>query len=90
MTELIYLSCNQLPLTNMAAPLTRLMLTYNNIEQLLAVSQLTGPEHLDFAGNCLTRTRRLPSPHSTRWRLTSPSPCPRWAAGRAAPCPASR
>ena len=78
MTELIYLSCNQLPLTNEAALLTRLMLAYNNnIEQLLAASELTGPEQLDFAGNCLTRTRRLPSPHSTRWRLTSPSPCPR-------------
>ena len=95
LAELIYLnlSYNQLtyvPITHEAAPLTRLMLAYNNIEQLLAVSELTGPEHLDFAGNCLTRTRMLPSPHSTRWRLTSPSPCPRWAAGRAAPCPASR
>ena len=78
------------PLTHEAAPLTRLMLAYNNIEQLLAASELTGPEHLDFAGNCLTRTRRLPSLHLTRWRLTSPSPCPRWAAVRAAPCPASR
>ena len=82
------------PLTHEAAPLTWLMLAYNNIEQLLALSELNGPEHLDFAGNCLTRTMRLPSPHSTRWRLTSPSPCPRWAAGRtagrAAPCPASR
>ena len=49
MTELIYLSCNQLPLTNEAALLTRLMLTYNNIEQLLAVSELTGLENLDLA-----------------------------------------
>ena len=65
------------PLTHEALSLTRLMLAYNNIEQLLAESELTGPELLDFAGNCLTRTRRLPSPHSTRWRLTSPSPCPR-------------
>ena len=79
-----------MPLTREAAPLTRLMIAYNNIEQVLAVSELTGPELLDFAGNCLTRTRRLPSPHSTRWRLTSPSPCPQWAAGRTAPCPASR
>ena len=82
------------PLTQEAVSLTRLMIAYNNIEQVLAVSELTGPELLDFAGNCLTRTRRLPSPHSTRWRLTSPSPCPQWAAGstagRAAPCPASR
>ena len=79
-----------MPLTHEAALLTRLMLAYNNIEQLLAESKLTGPEFLDFAGNCLTRTRRLPSSHSTRWRLTSPSPCPQWAAGRTAPCPASR
>ena len=78
------------PLTHEALSLTRLMLAYNNIEQVLAVSELTGPELLDFAGNCLTRTRRLPSPHSTHWGLTSPSPCPQWAAGRAAPCPASR
>ena len=79
------------PLTDEAVPLTRLMLAYNNnIEQVLAESELTGPEQLDFAGNCLTRTRRLPSPHSTRWRLTSQSPCPQWAAGRTAPCPASR
>ena len=28
-------------------------------------------------------------PHYTRWRLTSPIPCPRWAALRAAPCPRS-
>ena len=46
------------PLTDEAALLTRLMLAYNNnIEQLLASSELTGPEQLDFAGNCLTRTR---------------------------------
>ena len=49
------------PLTQEAVSLTRLMIAYNNIEQVLAVSQLTGPELLDFAGNCLTRTRRLPS-----------------------------
>ena len=46
-----------MPLTHEAAPLTRLMIAYNNIEQVLAVSELTGPELLDFAGNCLTRTR---------------------------------
>ena len=45
------------PLTHQALSLTRLMLAYNNIEQLLAASELTGPEQLDFAGNCLTRTR---------------------------------
>ena len=61
------------PLTHEALSLTRLMIAYNNIEQVLAESELTGPELLDFAGNCLTRTRR---PHSTRWGLTSPSPCP--------------
>ena len=75
------------PLTHEALSLTWLMLAYNNIEQLLAESELTGPELIDFAGNCLTRTRR---PHLTRLGLTSQSLCPRWAAGRAAPCPASR
>ena len=64
------------PLTDEAALLTWLMIAYNNIEQLLTASELTGPEHRDFAGNCLSRTRRLPSSHSTRWGLTSPSPCP--------------
>ena len=42
------------PLTHEAAPLTWLMLAYNNIEQLLAASELTGREHLDFAGNFIS------------------------------------
>ena len=136
------------PLTHEAALLTRLILT-----------ELTGPEHLDLAGNCLmhhdalepvsglarlltTDLRHNPlSTHPRHRKIASswlhpalaslgpgldtvplsrsellhmgssrlivspsvsparpvsgtrtrrPSPCPRWAAGRAAPCPALR
>ena len=51
--NLSYNHLTYVPLTHEVAPLTRLMLAYNNIEQLLAVSELTSLEHLDLAGNCL-------------------------------------
>ena len=75
LAELIYLnlSYNQLtyvPITHEAAPLTRLMLAYNNIEQLLAVSELTNLEHLDLAGNCLMHHDAL-APVSGLARLLS-------------------
>ena len=47
--NLSYNHLTYVPLTHEAAPLTRLMLAYNNIEQLLAVSELTSLENLDLA-----------------------------------------
>ena len=69
--SLSYNLLTYVPTIQPSAPLTTLKLSYNNIEQLGPVSEMSQLEHLELAANCLMHHDALAPVSGERWWVSN-------------------